>query len=406
MVRSKFIQLLMAAVAVIGLTGADWTQFRGTNANSVSTAKNVPTEWGPGKNLAWSSALPGRGLSCPIVVGDLVVVTASSGPRQDQLHVLAFDAGSGELRWERTFWATGNTTCHEKMCVATPTPASDGQRIFATYSSNDLVCLDLEGNLQWLRGLTYDFPNASNSLGMSSSPIVIGDVVVVQVESDAEAFTTGIDAATGIARWKIDRPRAANWTSPTILRQPNGESDLALLQSSKGLSAVDPKSGTVIWSYDDGAATIPSSTVADRTVYVPSNGIAAIRPRGSSDAPEVLWQVGRLSPATASPVADDGRLYVLNRAGVLNCADASNGDVIWNLRLKGPFSSTPVIADGKLYVFNEEGLGQVVQLGAKGELLSENDLGETILCTPAVVDGALYVRSDQHLWKIANDTKP
>jgi outer membrane protein assembly factor BamB len=87
--------------------------------------------------------------------------------------------------------------CHNKMCVATPTPASDGKRIFAFYSSNDVICLDLAGNLLWYRGLTFDYPNASNSLGMASSPVVVNDTLVVQVESDAEAFAVGLDTQTG-----------------------------------------------------------------------------------------------------------------------------------------------------------------------------------------------------------------
>ncbi len=136
---------------------------------------------------------------------------------QDRLHVLSFDAATGQLQWERQFQATGRTGCHEKMCVATPTPASDGERIFAFYSSNDLICTDLAGNLQWYRGLGAEFPNASNSLGMSSSPIVIGSTVIAQVESDAEAFAIGVDTISGETKWKIDRPRKANWTSPTIM---------------------------------------------------------------------------------------------------------------------------------------------------------------------------------------------
>ena len=86
------------------------------------------------------------------------------------------------------------------------------------YSSNDLLCLDLDGNLQWLRGLTLDYPNASNSLGMSSSPIVVDGVLVVQVENDSESFAAGINVRTGENLWKLDRPKGANWTSPPLPR--------------------------------------------------------------------------------------------------------------------------------------------------------------------------------------------
>jgi hypothetical protein len=181
----------LAALLLSTQMGADWTQFRGTDTTGVSADK-VPTRIA--ESIAWTADLPGRGLSGPIVVGDQVILTASSGFNQDRLHVLSFSAKTGELNWERQFWATGRTMCHPKMCNATPTSASDGQRIFAFFSSNDLACLDLEGNLLWFRGLTHDYPNASNSLGMSSSPVVVGDTLVVQVENDSQS-------PTGPLRW-------------------------------------------------------------------------------------------------------------------------------------------------------------------------------------------------------------
>ncbi len=374
-------------------------QFRGNDANGV-TADSAPEDL---KTIAWSVELEGRGLSGPIIVGDQVFITSSSGYRQDRLHVLSFDRQSGEKLWERQFWATGQTGCHQKMCVATPPPASDGQRVFAFYSSNDLACLDLDGNLLWYRGLGYDFPNASNSLGMSSSPVVVGDTVVVQVESDAEAFAMGLDVATGIARWKIERPRAANWTSPALLPGSNGNGQrLVLLQSTKGLQAIEPATGRVVWEYNDAASTIPSATVADDRLYIPSNGITALKPVSQESTPELLWQDERLKPSTASPLAYNGKVYTVDRAGVLTCANGETSKTEWRLRLKGPFSGTPIAAGGFLYLFSEKGLGQVVDVREeKGKLADSRELEDVILCTPAISDGGLFVRSDQHLWKFS-----
>ena len=379
------------------LQAEDWRQFRGTNVNAIATGEELPSQLDQ-ENLAWRIDLQGRGVSCPIVVGDRLFLTSSSGVEQNRLHVQCFQVSDGQQLWERQFWATGRTMCHKKMCVATPTPASDGKRIFAFYSSNDLVCLDLDGNLQWFRGLTHDYPNASNSLGMSSSPIVIGETVIVQVESDAEAFAAGIDVQTGIQRWKISRPRRANWTSPTILKV-KGKA-FALLQSSAGLHAVDPESGKVVWSYESGASTIPSNTVDGETIYVPSKGITALKPGNANKKFNISWNSGRLQPSTPSPIVSGGKVYTVNRAGALTCAETNSGDVLWQLRLKGPFSSTPVLAGNHLYFISEGGLIQVVDLsGEKGNIVDSHGLEETILATPAVSNNALYVRSDTHLWK-------
>ncbi|NQV23325.1 MAG: PQQ-binding-like beta-propeller repeat protein [Rhodopirellula sp.] len=401
----RIVPLIAAFVSSTCLTGADWLQFRGNDVSGVSALSEIPATWSDTENIAWKIDLPGRGLSGAIVIGDQVVVTASSDFRQDRLHVLSFDRESGKKNWERQFWATGRTMTHPKMCVATPTPASDGQHIFAFFSSNDVICLDLAGNLQWLRGLTHDFPNASNSLGMASSPIVIGDTLIVQVENDAESFATGLDTANGKARWKKVRPKKANWTSPTLWQHGDSK-PVALLQSSAGIEAVDSVSGETLWKFGNGASTIPSSVVAADSLLVPSNGLTALRlsekPTDDAKSPEVLWNDNRLGPGTSSPIVVDGKVFVINRAGVLQAADVTTGSILWKVRLKGPFSATPVAAGKHLIFFNEEGGAQVVDIsGAEGEIVGENSVGETILSTPAISDNEMFVRSDGHLWKIA-----
>lgn len=397
--RPAAVLLLAAALGQWTLTAGDWPQFRGPAGNGVSDETQLPDKI-DASSVAWKAGLPGRGLSSPIVVGDRVFVTCSSGPKQDRLHVICFNAADGSKRWERQFWATGRTMCHEKTSVAAPTPASDGRYVFAIYSSNDLLCLDLDGNLIWLRGLTQDYPNASNSLGMSSSLTVADGVLIAMVENDSESFTAGINVRTGANLWKLDRPKMANWTSPYTVQGTDG-STLAVLQSGKGIAAVEPKSGRVVWQYTDGASTIPSGTVSGGVLYVPSRGLTALKPAPDGQSPKQLWRSGQLGPATASPVVVADKVYTLNGAGVLTCGNAADGTRLWQLRLKGPFSATPVVAGTRLYCVNEKGLLQVVETsGPEGAVASEFNLASTILSTPAIAHGALYVRSDSTLWKL------
>jgi outer membrane protein assembly factor BamB len=390
-----------ALLAVSLFCGADWLHFRGTDGSGVAEGEKVPLSWSPADTIAWTVELEGRGLSSPIVIGDRVVITSSSGYGQTRLHVLCFDAKSGDKDWERQFWATGSTICHPKTCMAAPTSASDGERIFAFYSTNDLACLDLEGNLLWFRGLTYDFPNACNSIGMSSSPVVVDDTVVVQVEADARAFATGLNVKDGTPRWRIERPHKANWVSPLVMPEQQGSPRCVMLQSSKGLSVVQARTGEEVWSYGEGASTISSSVVVDDVVYAVSGGITALPASTKAAQAEPIWRENRFRPSTASPVVYRDCLYTVNTAGVLTCADVKTRDIKWRVRLEGPISSTPVVADGHMFLFNEKGLGQIVKLGETGELVGSHDFGDTILCTPAIANDALYVRSDKHLWKIS-----
>ena len=393
------LHLPLALSAILPLSAGDWPQFRGPHGNGLSDETNLPSQV-DASTIAWTANLPGRGLSSPIIIGDRVFVTCSSGPKQDRLHVICFNAADGSKRWERQFWATGRTMCHEKTSVAAPTPASDGQRIFAIFSSNDLVCLDLDGNLLWLRGLTQDYPNASNSLGMSSSLVVADGVLVAMVENDSESFTAGLNAKTGVNLWKLNRPKMANWTSPFALKGPDGAM-LVALQSGKGIAAVEPASGRIVWDYTEGASTIPSSTVSEGVLYAVSQGITALQPGPDGQSPKQLWRSGQLRPSTPSPVILNQRVFTLNDAGVLTCGSAADGKRLWQVRLKGPFSATPVAAGALLYCVNEKGVLHVVETsGEEGKLVSELDLRNPILSTPAIAHGGLYIRSDATLWKL------
>ncbi len=275
--------------------------------------------------------------------------------------MICFSAKDGTELWHRQFWATGRTACHPKTSVAAATPCSDGKRVFAVYSTNDAVCLDLDGNLQWYRALAIDAPNASNSLGMSSSPVVVDDTLVVMVECDAQSFTTGINVEDGVSRWSLDRPRKANWTSPGIMRGKDGAADHVLVQSSAGVVAVEPKSGKVAWNYTDGASTIPSLAVSQQVAYVPSHGITALRPTPTgSDVPEMVWREGGISPGTGSPVVYQDALYVLGGSGVLNRVSTTDGKKVLANPPQRPLQRQPRLRGRPLVLRQRRGLVQVV----------------------------------------------
>ncbi len=394
--------LTIPTISPAASSAADWLQFRGGDAGGTAADANLPTTWNAekGESIAWKAPLTGKGVSGPIVIGNKVFVTASSGFQQDRLHVLCFDATTGKSLWERQFWATGRTLCHPTSAVAAPTPASDGRRIFAFFSSNDLACLDLEGNLLWYRGLSFDYPHAANDVGMASSPVVVDDTVVVQIENQDDSFAAGLDVAIGETRWRQERNAGANWTSPIGVRSRDGKGGMVVLTSSNKATAYDAKSGKEVWTHEAGAG-IPSASANGDVVYLPGDSLKALRLNRGSLAAEELWANVKLAPGNASPVIYRDRVYVLNKAGVLTCGNDKDGEIIWQVRLKGPFWSSPVIAGEHLYAFNQDGVTQVVRLGEKGEVVAENTLGENILGTPANGGNALFVRTEKHLWRIA-----
>jgi outer membrane protein assembly factor BamB len=382
--------IVLGAVTLLCGTGADWLQFRG-NSYGVAPAASPPLEWSvpDNKNVAWQVDLPGRGPSSPIVVEGRVIVTASGGANQDRLHVLCFEASSGKRLWERQFWATGRTASHPSSANAAPSPCSDGQRIFAFYSSNDLVCLDLEGNLLWYRGLTFDYPKAGNDVGMSSSPVVVDGVVVVQVENQGDSFAAGLDAETGETRWRQAREPNATWTSPAALPARGVQPGLVLLQSASALTAHDPLTGAEVWRQDVTCDLIPSPVIhGDRTLFVSSDQLTMLRHNAASRGVETVWGNNRLKPGAASPIL----------------ADATTGDVLWQLRLKGEFWATPVVVDKYLYLLSQDGTAQVVELAdQEGRIVATNPVGEKLQASAAIVGDSVFVRSDSHLWRFAED---
>jgi outer membrane protein assembly factor BamB len=400
---SEALLCLLLTLLLATAHAADWPQFRGPDSTAVAPDAELPAQ----PKIDWRIPLPGRGLASPIIVGDRVYVSCSSGPTQERLHLICLSTTDGAAAWERQLRATGRTMSHPKTSIAACTPCSDGHRVFAIWSSNDVAAFDLEGNLLWVRGLTADYPNASNSLGMASSPIVIGETLVVMIENDSESYSLGVDVKTGRNLWKLERPKAANWTSPIPLRSGDGTNPLVLLQSSKGLQAVDPVSGSRVWQYTEGASTTSSGVVAGGKVYVASFGITALAPPPSGGTPEQLWRSKQTNPATISPLILGDRLYSINGAGVLTVIDIKKGDNQWKLRLTGPFSASPVAAGTRLLAVNEKGLVQIVDTAApQGALLGQlqlplkSEVKEMLLSTPSISGKHVFIRSDSNLWRL------
>ncbi len=382
----------------------DWPQFRGPDGNGLAKPADLPSEFSLDDNqhIAWQVKLPGKGPSSPIVWDDRVLVTASSGRQQSEMYLIAFDAGNGKTIWKRMLYATGRTLSHPSSGNAAPTPATDGNSIVAFFSSNDLACFGWDGSLRWYRALGIDYPKVGNDVGMASSPIIVDGVVIVQAESQGDAFGLGIDLETGKNLWKVARPRAANWTSPTVWRKSDQADPIVLLQSASLLSAHDPHTGAIVWEYEGDFHPIASPVIAGNQIFVVDDGLTRLQ-IVDDESPEPVWNASKLSPGTASPVTDDTSIYSVNRSGVLHAADRETGEVQWKIRLNiaGPWA-TPAISGNRLYCFDTKGKAAVVQTTPTGRLLANPELGVAIKGSPAIAGNAIFVRSDELLIKIAN----
>jgi outer membrane protein assembly factor BamB len=367
---------------------ADWPQFRGVDNASLSVEADLPVQWSR-DGAAWSVEFPGRCVSGPIVTGKRVFTTSSSGRNNERLHVFCVDSETGQISWRRRLWATGRTLCHPLTSMAAPTPATDGVRVYVLFSSNDLVCFDLEGNVLWARAIGAEHPQAFDDRGLGSSPLLLGDTLVLQVECCGDSFAQGIDCRDGGVRWQLALPHSINWLSPATLSLDGQQ--LALLQTTDKLLIVVPTTGEIRASYETPGASIASPVASDGMIFLPSRGLTALQFDAEQRLLELAWQENRLGAQNGSPVVDRNRLYVIRSSNVLVC-----------LRLRGSqFWATPVVAGDYLYAVNAEGSVQVVHVGGdEPEIVARNDMAEEMLGSPAFADGAIYLRGVSHLWKI------
>jgi outer membrane protein assembly factor BamB len=284
--------------------------------------------------------------------------------------------------------------------MAAPTPAADDKYVVAMFATFDLACFNHDGNLVWFRSLTSDYTTVGNNVGMASSPVLWRDLVILAVENAGESFGIAIDKNTGENRWKIERSRKINWTTPLVYT--NNGRDEVVFQSGDNLAGYDPATGKERWSITSQSfSTIPSPVFGNGLLYVPGPKFLAIRPGTDKADAQVVWEES-LSTGYSSPLYHDRLLYTLASRGVLNCVEAATGKKVYSQRVQGTFAASPLLADGKLYLVAEEGDTTVVQAGPEATVLSVNSLNDKLLASPVAANGAIYLRSDNYLYCVAN----
>jgi outer membrane protein assembly factor BamB len=408
-------RILLAAftwLACASAPAADWPEFRGPDGQGHAEEHGLPVLWGPMKNVAWKVAVPGNGWSSPIVFKGRVYLTTAvppTGGRKGELSLraLCLDAKSGTVVWDREVFrqAAGAPGIHGKNSHASPTPLTDGERLYVHFGHQGTACLDLEGNVVWTnRELTY-----APVHGNGGSPVLCGDLLVFSCDGGDKRFVAGLDRATGKLRWKADRPgkpsRNFSFSTPLLI-EFQGRKQL-ISPASDMVIAYDPATGNELWKVRySGYSVIPRPVFGHDLVFVStgfdSPTLLAIRPDGSGDVTDshVAWKTKKGAPLTPSPLLVGEQLYLVSDGGVVSCLDARTGSEHWHQRLGGAFSACPLYADDKIYVQSEEGVGTVLAAGTTFKQLGRNALGERSLASPAAAAGALFVRTDKHLYRI------
>jgi outer membrane protein assembly factor BamB len=417
-------------------SGSEWPGFRGADGVGVLFERAFPSDWGAGRNIAWTADVPGSGWSSPVVVAERVFVTTAV--RSDETSPKGFVGGvsdpstrgaasspSAEVRFHlrclslddgSTLWARDVGTAvpafgvHASNTYATESPASDGERIFVTYGAlGEVVSYDLEGEELWR--VESGVFKTGNDFGWGSSLLATDGLVFLQNDNEESSFLLALDASSGEERWRAERPTGTSWGTP--IRWPvEGRSQVVTCGPDR-VVAYAAADGEELWRVDGIGGSFSSSPTSDsERVYFGNSGPRSRGPlvavaAHSSGAHElrgeepgaVAWREEQAGPGFASPVVSGRHLYVLASGGILALHDAQTGERLWRERLPDAATvvASPWIAGDELFVLDEQGTTFVVSVGDEFELRGTNTLDGLFWSTPSIAGDALLLRASDRL---------
>jgi outer membrane protein assembly factor BamB len=434
--------LVLASVPSIGFgldpaPEARWPGWRGANGQGIAVGANVPLEWSETKNVLWKTEIPGRGHSSPIVWGDRIFVTtavegdvvpgvkpmrhfepdgtefrhpdAVGDDRKHIFKVLALETAGGRVLWERTAWeGVPSDSRHKKASFASPTAATDGERVYAYFGTEGLYAYDFAGTLAWKfdPGLVRGF-----SVGIGTSPVLYKDLVILLCDEDNgdKSYLVGLDRKTGREIWRTARKVELSWATPVVVAA--GGHDELVTSGNEAIIAYDPASGRELWrmkGLESNAVTTP--VIGDGVVVIssgyPNKVTVAVKPGGSGDVtntPNVLWRYDKGSAYVPSPVLYDGLVYLMTDKGLVTALDAKTGAVKYEggrPPVPASFMASALAVDGRLLLMSQDGDTFVVKAGPEFTVERTNPLGEPIDASAAVAGGRLYIRGERHLFAI------
>ncbi|MGD0581673.1 MAG: PQQ-binding-like beta-propeller repeat protein [Bacteroidales bacterium] len=381
--------------------GTNFPFFRGEGSRGLAGGSGYPVEWNgnDGKNIKWKIPVPGRGKNSPVIWGNKIFLT---GIRETRLEVYCVDKTKGEILWTASASDFPGASkeipeSDAEAGMAVPTAAVNGEVVCAIFGNGNLVCFDLNGKRLW--GKNIGIPKST--YGYAASLLIYNKILVVQYDSESKIAIRGFDLASGEQKWETARPGRPVWSSP-VMAIFDGQSQV-ILNGNPNVSSYDPVTGAELWSQPGVSGDVaPSPAVNSRFVYAVTDyaKLIAMKPGKTGSK---LWEDNTFTPDVSSPVADEQFLFLTTGNGDAACYDAEKGDTLWSHIFNNPFYASPIICDGKLWMLDRKGIMHVADASGKFKLLAESPLGENTDSSPAFSDGRIYLRGKNNLFCISKD---
>jgi len=410
-----------------------WPQWRGPLANGVAPRANPPIHWSETNNIRWKTVLPGKAHSSPIVFGDSVYLLSAmpvgdaqkpvyddapgvhdSVPvtHRHQFLALAVSRRDGRVLWSKVLreeWP--HEGGHETGSLASNSPLTDGERLYAFLGSRGLYCLDLKGELIWQKDLGR--MHTLHAHGEGSSPVLHGDTLIVCWDQESDSFLYAFEKHTGKTLWKVARDEKTSWSTPLVIEH-EGKPQV-IVSATKRVRGYNPATGAQLWECAGLTDNVVSSPVYYQGLVIAGNSyysqaMLALRLAGAkgdiTGTDRVVWKLNRSTPYVSSPLLYDDTLYFLrHNQNVLSRLDPMTGKPRGEaLRLDGIndfIFSSPVGASGRIYITSRDGTTVVLRHDRENVALAVNHLEDSFSASPAVVDREFYLRGERFLYCIA-----
>jgi len=416
---TRFLPLFCAAIfAASTALAANWPQFRGPDHQGVSSERGLPLAWNSTSNVLWKASIPGESWSSPIVWKDRVFLTTAT-ENGESCRVLALNAKDGRIVWDKEVFKQTPRRKEGRNSYATPTPSTDGKRVYACFGDGSFAALDFSGKIVWTN---RDFPFYSQH-GLGTSAILHDGILVMARDgsSDGEdkkigwqkawdkSYVLALDAATGKLLWKTGRGLSRISHGVPTLFTDHGKTQV-VSEAGDVVQGFDLKTGERLWSSEVlGEGKVPSTLVGDGLAFT-SGGwggketIKAFRigARGDLKESNLVWEQRKGIPRVPSMLFVKPYLYAITDGGIASCFAADTGAIVWQERVGGNFSASPIAADGRLYFLSDEGVTTVLRAGPKFEVLATNPIGEKLQASMAAANGRILIRTTSHLWCIGS----
>lgn len=394
---------------------SEWKQFRGPNGQGHAVAVGLPTEFNDTTNVTWKTAIPGKGWSSPVVLGNQVWMTTALEEGKS-LRAICVDFKSGRILHDVEVFAPAKPVgINDKNSHASPSPVIEPGRVYVHYGAMGTACLSTETAeiLWWNNELVVDHKE-----GPGSSPILFEDRLIVNCDGQDYQYVAALDTKDGHIAWKTKRsapmrpqPDLKKAYGTPILIDVAGQPQV-ISTGADQVEAYNPRTGEELWRVRyEGFSNVPLPLVDASNLYICTGFMKPqlwnIRADGKGDVTgsHVDWKFTKQVPANPSPILVDGLIYMVSDKGVLTVVDSKNGQQVAQQRLGGNFFASPILADGKLYFCSEEGKVTIIAPSSKLEAIAVNDFPSGIMSTIAVVDNAIVLRTEMHLYRIEDRTR-